>query len=123
MTPCSEGERVESLDAVTARLLRFSDERDWHRFHDAKNLVMLLASEVGELVSEYRWVTSEHADTYVREPANRGRVEEEIGDVGIALLLLCARTGIDLKEAIATKIEINARNYPAVEARGKAERP
>jgi NTP pyrophosphatase (non-canonical NTP hydrolase) len=123
MTLCSERERVDSLDSLTARLLIFSDERDWHRFHDATNLVMLLASEVGELMSEYRWVTSEHADTYARELANRGRVEEEIGDVGIALLLLCARTGIDLKAAIATKIEINARNYPVAEARGKAERP
>ena len=123
MTRYSEREHVDCLPALTTRLLSFSEEREWHQFHDAKNLVMLLASEVGELTSEYRWVASEHADDYVRDSTKRARVEEEIGDIGIALLLLCARTSIDLERAIEKKMEINARNYPVIEARGKPERP
>jgi dCTP diphosphatase len=123
MTPSSGPESVNELDALTARLRTFSDEREWHQFHDAKNLVMLLASEVGELIAEYRWVASEHADEYALDPANRERVENELGDIGIALLLLCARIGVDLERAIENKISINARNYPVERARGRAERP
>ena len=46
-----------------------------------------------------------------------------MGDVGIALLLLCDRTGIDLGEAIAAKLAKNRGRYPVDKARGKAERP
>jgi len=53
----------------------------------------------------------------------RGRLEREIGDVGIALILLCERTGIDLLGAIERKVELNATNYPVDLAKGKSDRP
>lgn len=37
----------------------FVRERDWERFHDPKNLSMLLASEVGELLALFRWVDNQ----------------------------------------------------------------
>lgn len=114
---------MDGLRALSLRLQEFSAARDWGQFHNAKNLVMLIASEAGELVAEYRWVTTDAADAYTRTPANRARVENEIGDVGIALLLLCERTGIDLERAIGSKIERNAHNYPVEDARGQPERP
>ena len=51
------------------------------------------------------------------------RLEREIGDVGIALILLCERTGIDLLGAIERKVELNATNYPVDLAKGKSDRP
>jgi hypothetical protein len=59
----------------------------------------------------------------VKDPTVRGRLELEIGDVGIALILLCERTGIDLLSAVERKIELNAMNYPVDMTKGKAERP
>ena len=55
--------------------------------------------------------------------AARERIIDEVGDVGIALLLLCDRTRIDLGEAIAAKLAKNRGRYPVDKARGKAERP
>ena len=75
-------------------------ERDWSQFHDPKNLAMLLASEAGELLAEYRWVRNEMADALSCEPEARQRIANEVGDVGIALMLLCDRTGIDLQTAM-----------------------
>jgi dCTP diphosphatase len=43
--------------------------------------------------------------------------------VGIALLLLCERTGIDLLQAISDKLERNRGRYPVEASRGRAERP
>jgi dCTP diphosphatase len=115
---------MRDIDGLIADLRAFVAERDWAQFHDPKNLAMLLASEVGELVAEYRWVAGDAADAHSREDgAARARIEDEVGDVGIALLLLCDRTGIDLGEAIAGKLAKNRGRYPADKARGRAERP
>src|SRR6478752_344932 len=115
---------MTDIEALVGELRAFVAERDWSQFHDPKNLVMLLASEVGELVAEYRWVAGDAADAHSREAgAARERVVDEVGDVGIALLLLCDRTGIDLGEAVAAKLAKNRGRYPVETARGKAERP
>ena len=44
-------------------------------------------------------------------------------DVGIALLLLCDRVGVDLVEAMREKIALNAKNYPVSESKGRHSRP
>jgi NTP pyrophosphatase (non-canonical NTP hydrolase) len=84
---------------------------------------MLVASEAGELLAEYRWVRGDEADVRSREPAARDRIAAEIADVGIALLLLCDRIGLDLGDAIAAKLQRNAERYPVEASRGRAERP
>ncbi|HEY4395395.1 MAG TPA: nucleotide pyrophosphohydrolase [Polyangia bacterium] len=114
---------MNEIEAFVGELRRFVAERDWAQFHDPKNLAMLLASEAGELVAEYRWVAGPEADARSREPAPRARIADEIGDVGIALLLLCDRTGIDLLRAMSDKLAKNRTRYPVEAARGKAERP
>ncbi len=104
-------------------LREFVAERDWSQFHDPKNLAMLLASEAGELLAEYRWVRNDQADAFSREPEARQRIANEIGDVGIALLLLCDRTGIDLQAAMRDKLALNRGRYPVEHSKGRATRP
>jgi dCTP diphosphatase len=112
---------VTPLDSLTAELRQFVDERDWQQFHDPKNLAMLVASEAGELLAEYRWIPSDSADAHGREPAARARIAAEIGDVGIALLLICARLGLDPVETMREKLAANRRKYPVETARGRAD--
>jgi dCTP diphosphatase len=115
---------MKDVAALVKELREFVAERDWGQFHDPKNLVMLLASEVGELVAEYRWVAGDAADAHSRPGgAGRERIIDEVGDVGIALLLLCDRAGIDLGQAVAAKLAKNRGRYPVETARGRAERP
>ena len=106
-----------------AALRRFVEEREWRQFHDPKNLAMLVASEAGELVAEYRWIRGDEADAYSRAPGSRARIAAEAADVGIALLLLCDRIGLDLTQAIEEKLAKNAARYPIEKSRGRAERP
>ncbi len=112
-----------TLAQLRRALRAFVAERDWAQFHDPKNLAMLLASEAGELVAEYRWVPGEAADAHSRAEPARGRIADEVGDVGLALVLLCDRIGLDLVEAMAAKLERNRARYPAAASRGRAERP
>jgi NTP pyrophosphatase (non-canonical NTP hydrolase) len=111
------------LDELRAELRAFVAARDWQQFHDPKNLAMLVASEAGELVAEYRWVRGDEADAVSREPAARARIVSEVADVGIGLVLLCERIGVDLVEAMRAKVARNGEKYPVEAARGKAERP
>ncbi|MES1146763.1 MAG: nucleotide pyrophosphohydrolase, partial [Solimonas sp.] len=72
---------MSEIASLTSELRQFVAERDWQQFHDPKNLAMLLASEVGELVAEYRWVSGAVADEHSRADAARERIRDEIGDV------------------------------------------
>jgi dCTP diphosphatase len=112
-----------TLDQLLADLRAFVAERDWAQFHDPKNLAMLLGSEAGELLAEYRWTRNEAADAFSHEPAARARIAAEIGDVGLALLLLCDRIGLDPVAAMRDKLAKNRLKYPADEARGRAYKP
>lgn len=114
---------ADRLAEIVIRLQEFVAERDWAQFHDPKNLAMAVASEAGELLAEYRWVASTDADSWSQEPANKDRVAMEAADIGIALLLLCDRIGVDLPNAIGEKIELNAKNYPVSASRGRPLRP
>src|SRR5689334_2479994 len=112
----------DSISALTEEIAAFARERDWDQFHDPKNLVMLLTSELGELAGEFRWVSSADADAHAAGVA-RTRIEEEIADVAIGLLMLARRTQTDLAAAIRSKLKRNASLYPIELARGRAERP
>jgi dCTP diphosphatase len=114
---------MPTLDQLTAALRAFVAERDWQQFHDPKNLAMLVASEAGELVAEYRWVRGHDADAHSHEPRARARIAAEIADVAIALLLLSDRIDLPLDQAIADKLAANAARYPIATSRGRAERP
>jgi dCTP diphosphatase len=114
---------MTALDELRAELREFVAAREWDQFHDPKNLAMLVASEAGELVAEYRWVRGEEADAYSREAAARERIVAEVADVGIGLVMLCERIGVDLVEAMRGKVRRNGERYPVEKVRGKAGRP
>ena len=109
-------ERLEkSLEAIRA----FVRNRNWEQYHDPRNLVMALGSEAGELLDLFRWVHSDDADEIRQDPERVRRVEEEVGDVAICLLMLCDRLEIDLFEAVERKLEANREKYPVDEYRAE----
>src|SRR3954471_21167667 len=113
---------MRDVNSLLAELRLFVAEREWDQFHDPKNLAMLLASEVGELVAEYRWVASASADAHSHEPGARARIAAELGDVGLAFLLLCRRIGLDPVEVMTAKLAANRLRYPVETARGRADK-
>jgi NTP pyrophosphatase (non-canonical NTP hydrolase) len=102
---------------------QFAELRHWGPYHTPKNLVMALASEVGELCTEFRWLTPEQAQSAVHDPQKREAIADELADVANIVLLLSVHTGIDLSEAIAAKMQKNARKYPVPESTSNPESP
>lgn len=102
---------MSEIHRLAQQLDRFADERDWNQYHNPKNLVMALMSEVGELMEHFQWRTpqqSEHLDEKTRR-----EVRLELADVFIYLVRLADRLDVDLYDASQEKILINAQKYPA----------
>lgn len=112
-------DRIEDL---TAALRQFADERDWAQFHTPKNLVMALVGEVGELVEHFQWLTPDESVEVMKDDTSARRIAEELADVLIYLVRLADVLGVDLLEAARTKLESNAKRYPADQVRGSADK-
>ncbi len=98
---------------------RFVAERQWEPFHSPKNLVMGLSVEVAELMEHFLWMDNEASRQVVGDPARLGEVADEMADVACYLLALSNTLGIDLSEAILSKLAKTALKYPVEQYRGR----
>jgi NTP pyrophosphatase (non-canonical NTP hydrolase) len=105
---------------LQAAIERFARERDWEPFHSPKNLAMALTGEVGELVEIFQWLTEDASHAVARDPATARQVRDEIADVLVYLVRLAAVLGVDLDEAVRSKLATNARKYPVETSRASA---
>jgi dCTP diphosphatase len=111
------GDRIEELQR---RVREFADEREWDQFHSPKNLAMALSVEAAELVEEFQWLTEEQSRNL--DPERRERVRLEAADVFIYLLRIADKLGVDLAQAVADKMIVNERKYPADRVRGDSRK-
>jgi NTP pyrophosphatase (non-canonical NTP hydrolase) len=100
------------ISTLQNAIVQFATVRGWEPYHSPKNLVMALASEVGELCDEFRWLTESESRAVPQDPIRREAVADELADVLNIVLLLGAHLGIDLTTATAVKLRKNAIKYP-----------
>jgi len=81
----------------------FAKERDWEKYHTAKNLALALGSEVGELQAEFRWLNENEELTEVKLKA----IEDELADVTIFLFRLAQVLHIDISLVVNSKLALN----------------
>ncbi len=110
--------KVDSLDTLQRHIREFAEARAWERYHTPKNLVMALSVEAAELLEPFQWLTPEQSRSLSGE--QHEAVRQEIADVLIYLTRLADVLNIDLLEAAADKLTINARKYPVEKAHGNA---
>ena len=99
------------IKELTDEVRSFADARDWHKFHTPKNLAMALAGEVGELLSEFQWLTPEESATDSLTAEQKKAIELEIADVQIYLLRLADVLDIDIAAVVREKIQINESRF------------
>jgi NTP pyrophosphatase (non-canonical NTP hydrolase) len=110
-----------SLDDLKALVRQFVEERDWQPFHSPKNLAMGVAVEAAELMECFLWVDLPGSYQVTQDAKRREAVADEMADIFCYLLNLSNVTGIDLSEALQTKMVKNAQKYPAEKYKGKYE--
>ena len=101
----------------------FVDARDWHPFHNAKDLAVSIAIEAAELLEEFQWQDAAQVAETSADPAARERVRQELADVLIYCMSLSNALGIDISDAIRDKLVLSGRKYPAEAYRGRARKP
>ncbi|HIC88553.1 MAG TPA: nucleotide pyrophosphohydrolase [Anaerolineae bacterium] len=105
---------AELRDAVR----RFVNERNWAQFHNPKDLSISIAIEAAELLEEFQWLNAEEVATLVANSEERARVAAELADVLIYCLSLSNAMELDVSRIVLSKLEANARKYPAEQYQG-----
>jgi dCTP diphosphatase len=106
-----------TIQQLKDRVSVFIHERDWDKFHPAKNLSTNLVVEAVELLEKFTWLTPEESEKKVE--TDRVGVEHELVDVFFTILAFCARYNIDLASAFEEKMKLNAQKYPVEKSHGK----
>lgn len=111
---------MSDIRELSEAMRRFSEERDWTRFHDPKSLALALVGEVGELAELLQWLPVDGIEARVREPRLHDRLGEELADILLYLVRLSDVLGVDLASAARTKLRANHERFVAAEYQGKA---
>ena len=105
---------VAQLRAV---MREFVAQRQWEKFHNAKNLAMALSIEAGELMEHFQWLTTE--EVVAGSGVDVAQVAEELADVACYALSIANALEIDLSSAITRKMVKNRSKYPVETSSGE----
>lgn len=111
-----------TLTELKQLISHFVEERDWLQYHDPKNLVMALMSEVGELADQFRWVDNTASQAFASSPDHAEEVADELADVMMFAIEFASVCNIDISSAIASKLDKNATRYPVEKAKGSCKK-
>ena len=106
-----------NIDEVTEKTLAFREERDWTQFHNPKDLAISISLEAAELLEVFQWSGQ---DVVVESKSEK--IKEEIADVVIYCIYLADTLGLNLADVISSKLDENAKRYPAEKAKGNARK-
>jgi NTP pyrophosphatase (non-canonical NTP hydrolase) len=100
--------------AITDRIKKFTEERDWAQFHNAKDLALALSIEASELNECFLWKSADQG--------NVNKIKDELADILIYALLFADKYNFDLNEIISQKLDKNEKKYPVDKAKGNAKK-
>ena len=112
---CARMSSVSGYSELIARLRAYRDDRDWRRFHTAKDLAIAVSTEAGELLEHFLWRSDREVCS-----GDRDALAEEIADVAIYLVFLCDALDLDLLDLIERKLARNLERHPVEVARGRS---
>ena len=64
-----------SVAELTTLVRAFADKRDWQQFHTARNLVLALVGETGELAAEFQWISDDNIVSALQDADKREAVD------------------------------------------------
>ncbi len=111
-------DNVTTTGELKQLVQEFVDERDWGKYHNAKDIAIAISVEAGELLELFEWVRENDIPSLLEQPGKRQSISEELADVFMLCLNLSSVMGLDVAQAIARKLEKNRAKYPAHLVRG-----
>lgn len=95
------------------RIRKFSDDRDWDKFHSPSNLAKSIVIEASELLECFQWSDDQY---------DLDQVKEELADVLVYCRNLLDKLNLDEDEIVNAKMDQNEAKYPVSKAKGKANK-
>lgn len=102
---------MDKLEQIEDRIKKFSDDRDWKKFHTPSNLAKSISIEANELLECFQWDN----DNYSIED-----VKEELADVLNYCVQMSQALNVDIVDIINRKMDKNEKKYPINKAKGVA---
>lgn len=99
------------MNSFQKRIKQFSDDRDWNKFYNPKDLLLGIVEEVGEIRNLVKWEQDPEKIKSVLEK-NKEELKDNIGDLYWFLSILANTNNIDLDEAIDEVIKKNEKRFP-----------
>ena len=98
--------KTHTIEALTDAMNAFVAAMGWYRddarfVQSPRNIAISLALEAAEVLEHFQW----------GEEADAEALEKELADVMLYLLQLAYLTGIDLGDAVMTKLSINYQRF------------
>lgn len=111
---------MKTLNDLTKCILAFRDARDWKQFHTPKEMAISLMLESAEVNEIFQW--KGNAEIEERLAELRPALSDELADVLYWVLLVAHDCGIDLVQAMESKMAKNEAKYPVEKAKGSAKK-
>ncbi len=108
---------MSQIKAITEKIRKFRDERDWGQFHNHKDVALSLVLEASEVLEHFQWKSPQEVIEHGK--TDKEDLSDELADVAIYLFELADNLQIDLPKAIEQKMIKNAKKYPVEKAKGK----
>ena len=97
---------------------KFCDDRDWGKYHDAKNLAIGVVTEGSELLEHFRFKNEKEIEEMFSDKEKKREICEEMSDVLYFIPRMAQRYGIDLATEFRKKMEKNSKRYPVEKSKG-----
>jgi NTP pyrophosphatase (non-canonical NTP hydrolase) len=101
---------MNDLNEIMESILKFRNERDWEKFHNAKDLAICLNIESAELLECFLWKAEDEVNTE--------KIKDELADVFYSAFLIANKFNLDIKEIILDKLKKNEAKYPIEKTMG-----
>ena len=101
--------KLETID----RIRKFTEDRDWDKFHSPANLAKSIVIEAAELLECFQWTENEFDIQHIKE---------ELADVIVYSQNLLDKLELDADEIVNMKMEMNEKKYPVEKSKGKADK-
>jgi len=93
------------------RIRRFTEDRDWQKFHTPANLAKSISIEANELLECFQWSDTDYDIEHVKE---------ELADVLVYCRNILDELGLDEDEIVNAKMDQNEVKYPVEKSKGSA---
>lgn len=105
---------MSDLEELRQSIVNFTQERDWDKFHNGKDLALALSIEASELNEAFLWKSA--------TDVNIDKVKEELADILNYAILIADKYNLDVKQIVLEKLQRNAEKYPVNKAYGSAKK-